>query len=59
MEKYLLSVTEASRVFGIGQHRLRAILSDDSECRYHLTIGRVIKIKRKAFEEFLNQAEQI
>lgn len=58
-DKFLLSVKEASNLFGIGQHRLREILSEDYECKYHLMIGRVIKIKKKKFEEFLNQTSQI
>lgn len=57
--KFLLSIKEASYLFGIGQHRLREIVSEDYECRYHLMLGRVIKIKRKNFEEFLNKVEQI
>lgn len=28
-----------------------------NECRYHLTVGRVIKIKRQQFEKFVNQVE--
>jgi excisionase family DNA binding protein len=58
-EKLLLSVAEAAEIFGIGQHRLRDIIREDYECRYHLTIGRVIRIKRKPFEEFIEQVEQI
>ena len=57
--KYLLSIKEASSLFGIGQHRLREIISEDYECKYHLMLGRNIKIKRKSFEEFLNKVEQI
>ena len=57
--KYLLSIKEASSLFGIGQHRLREIVSEDYEYKYHLMIGRNIKIKRKSFEEFLNKIEQI
>ena len=58
-EKLLLSIKEASALFGIGEHRLREIVRDDYECRYHLMIGRVIRIKRHAFEEFIKQVEQI
>lgn len=58
-DKFLLSIKEASELFGIGQHRLREIVSEDYECKYHLMIGRVIKIKRKNFEDFLNKVEQI
>ena len=57
--KYLLSIKEASYLFGIGQHRLREIISEDYECKYHLMLGRNIKIKRENFEEFLNKVEQI
>ena len=57
--KYLLSIKEASSLFGIGQHRLREIVSEDYECKYHLMLGRNIKIKRENFEEFLNKVEQI
>ncbi len=58
-EKILLSIMEASRLFGIGQHRLREIVREDYNCKYHLTIGRVIKMKRKPFEEYINNVEQI
>lgn len=58
-EKFLLSVKEASDLFGIGQHRLREILSEDYEYKYHLMIGRVIKIKRERFEDFINKTGQI
>jgi hypothetical protein len=58
-DKVLLSIKEASDLFGIGQHRLRDIVRDDYECKYHLTIGRVIKIKRPSFERFINDVEQI
>ena len=58
-DKFLLSIKEASELFGIGQHRLREIISEDYEYKYHLMLGRVIKIKRENFEEFLNKGEQI
>ena len=59
MDKFLLSIKEASDLFGIGQHRLREIISEDYECRYHLMIGRTIKIKKDRFIDFLNSSEQI
>ena len=58
-EKCLLSITEASHMFGIGQHRLREIVSCDYEFKYHLMIGRIIKIKRKSFEEYLTTVQEI
>lgn len=58
-DKLLLSVKEASVLFGIGQHRLRDIIREDYDCKYHLMIGRVIKIKRQSIEEFIGKSEQI
>lgn len=59
MDKFLLSIKEASDLFGIGQHRLREIISEDYECKYHLMVGRTIKIKKDRFIDFLNNSEQI
>lgn len=58
-EKFLLSIAEASRIFGIGQHRLREIIREDYGYKYHLTVGRIIKIKRKPFEEYLNEVQHL
>lgn len=57
--KILLNIKEASDLFGIGQHRLREIVKEDFECKYHLMLGRTIKIKRKQFEDFIDKVEQI
>lgn len=57
--KVLLNIKEASEVFGIGQHRLREIVSEDYGSKYHLMLGRTIKIKRKQFEEYIEQVEQL
>jgi excisionase family DNA binding protein len=57
--KVLLTIKEASDLFGIGQHRLREIVREDYESKYHLMLGRTIKIKRKQFEDFIGQTEQI
>ena len=52
--KILLNIKEASDLFGIGQHRLREIIREDYGNKYHLMLGRTIKIKRKQFEEYLS-----
>lgn len=57
--KILLNIKEASDLFGIGQRRLREIVHEDFGNKYHLMLGRTIKIKRKQFEEFIEQVEQI
>ncbi len=58
-EKKLLSIKEAAALFGIGQHRLREIVREDYDYRYHLMIGRIIRIKRQPFEKFIDEVEQI
>lgn len=58
-EKKLLSIKEAAALFGIGQHRLREMVREDYDCRYHLMIGRIIRIKRQPFEKFIDEVEQI
>lgn len=57
--KVLLNIKETSDLFGIGQHRLREIVREDYANKYHLMLGRTIKIKRKQFEEFIDNVEQI
>lgn len=57
--KVLLNIKEAADLFGIGQHRLREIVSEDYGNKYHLMLGRTIKIKRKQFEEYIEQVEQL
>ena len=58
-DKLLLSIKETSDLFGIGQLRLRDIIREDYDFKYHLMVGRVIKIKRQSFEEFISKVEQI
>lgn len=58
-EKVLLSIREASLIFGIGQKRLRNIVAEDYGNLYHLKLGRTIKIKRKAFEAYIMSADEI
>lgn len=58
-EKYLLSIKEASNLFGIGEHRLRAIIREDYEYKYHLLLGRNIRIKREEFMNYLKYTEMI
>lgn len=54
-EKYALTIYEAAEYFGIGEHRLREIVRQDRHAEYVLWIGVKVEIKRKLFEEYLNQ----
>lgn len=50
-----LTVEEAAAYTGIGMNKLREI-SDDDSCDFVLWIGRKRLLKRKKFEEFLENA---
>lgn len=54
--KYSLSIEEASEYYGIGEKRLRSILSTHENEPFILEIGSHIRIKRKLFEDFLDGA---
>lgn len=53
-EKYLLTVEEAAEYFGIGQKRIRRIISFDPTAAYLLTVGNRTQIKRVQFEKYID-----
>lgn len=53
-EKYLLTVEEAAEYFGIGQKRIRRIISFDPTATYLLTVGNRTQIKRVQFEKYID-----
>jgi len=53
-EKWLLSIEEAAAYFGVGQNRLAKLASQDG-CKFVVFVGAKKLIKRKKFEEFLNE----
>lgn len=58
-DKYLLTVAEASEYFGLSQFKIRQKALDDSNHAYSLRNGRCLLIKRRAFEEYLENASEI
>lgn len=58
-EKYALTIYEAAEYFGIGEHRLRAIVKENKKADFVLWIGVKAEIKRKLFEEFLNSTNAL
>lgn len=52
-EKLILNVKEASAYSGIGTNTIYRMLSDPG-CPFLIYIGRNKRIKRKAFEEYIN-----
>jgi len=53
-EKFLLSVVEAAAYFGIGQNRISELALQDG-CKFVVFVGNKKLIKRKKFEEFLDE----
>ncbi len=58
-EKYLLTVDEAARYFGIGVNKLRRIVAENMDSVWLLHNGRRVMIKRRLFEEYIDRAEAI
>lgn len=58
-EKYCLTVAEASQYFGIGEKKLRAIISNNLNADYLLCNGKKYLIKRKLFEQYIDGAYSI
>ena len=55
-DKYLLTIEEAAEYFGIGQKRIRRLISLDPTARFILTVGNRTQIKRKEFEKYIDDA---
>ena len=53
-EKYALTVAEAAAYFGIGEKKLRRMIEDYRHLGLFLQNGSKYTVKRKKFEEFLN-----
>lgn len=58
-QKYTLTVEEASRYFRIGQAKLRRIINESEDADFILWNGNRPQIKRKLFEEFVDQLNVI
>jgi excisionase family DNA binding protein len=57
-EKSHLTVDEAAAYSGVGRNKIRE-LSDNAECSFVLWVGNKRLIKRKKFDEFLENAYSI
>ena len=58
-EKYMLTLREAAEYFHIGEKKMRQIVDDNMDARFLLENGNRVMIKRKLFEEYLNNASVI
>ena len=58
-EKYMLTLREAAEYFHIGEKKMRQIVNDNMDAKFLLENGNRVMIKRKLFEEYLNNASVI
>ena len=60
-KKYMLTVDEAVQYFGIGEKKIRMLISENTDTDYCFTvqIGNKSLINRHKFEEFLNQTTSL
>jgi excisionase family DNA binding protein len=58
-EKYVLTIKEASAYFGIGEHKLRSLIDENGQEDFILRTGRYTRIKRKAFEQYIDDHSDI
>ena len=58
-ERYTLSVEEAAAYFRIGENKLRKIISENQNAEFILWNGNRQQIKRKKFEQFIDNLAAI
>ncbi len=58
-ERYTLSVEEAAAYFRIGENKLRKIISENENADFILWNGNRPQIKRKKFEQFIDNLAAI
>ncbi len=58
-EKYCLTIEEAAAYFGIGEGKIRKLISSNPDAAYVLRNGRKTVIKRALFENYLNDINSI
>ena len=58
-EKYLLTIEEAAIYFGVGQKRLRRIVTENPNAEFLVSVGNRTLFKRKMFEEYIDNATTV
>lgn len=53
-ERYLLTVSDAAKYFGIGEEKLRRIASENEDAPFIIANGNRLMFKRKMFEKYLD-----
>ncbi|SFQ50904.1 excisionase [Pseudobutyrivibrio ruminis] len=55
-KKYSLNIQEAAEYYGIGEKRLRQIISENRDAAFVLEVGSHTRIKRELFEKYLDES---
>ena len=58
-EKYTLTIEEAAKYFRIGETKLRKLAEENQSAGWVLMNGNRIQIKRKKFEQLIDEYEVI
>ena len=58
-EKYVLTIKEAARYFGIGENKLRRLAAGKPTASWVILNGNRILIKRRQLEKILDSQDQI
>lgn len=58
-EKYTLTIQEASEYFHIGEKKIRQLVEEHRDADFVFSIGSRTMIKRKKFEQFLDETSAV
>lgn len=58
-EKFTLTISEASEYFNLGEKKMRFLADNYNDYGFVLQNGNKILIKRKKFEEFINETNAV
>lgn len=58
-EKYTLTIREAAEYFHIGEKKMRRIAEENINSDFVIMNGNRIMIKRKSFEQYIDQATAV
>lgn len=58
-QKYLLTITEATAYFGIGEHTLRRMVEENRDAGWLFRVGNRTMIKRSKFEYLLDSIDTV
>ena len=58
-EKFTLTINEASEYFNIGEKKMRYLANEYNNYGFVLQNGNKVLIKRKKFEDFINETNSV